>query len=124
MTTNGKSFGIQYVGRRDFLGSLGTCAMTPFSHLSLVQLAASLSGSLTKEQRDSMTPLQIIDELKKGNERFRSGKMTSRDYLAEKRASASGQYPAAVVLGCLDSRVPAEIVARSAEVLSKARLRH
>ena len=36
--------------------------------------------------------------------------MTSRDYLAEKRASASGQYPAAVVLGCLDSRVPAEII--------------
>jgi carbonic anhydrase len=36
--------------------------------------------------------------------------MTSRNYLAEQRASASGQYPAAVVLGCLDSRVPAEIV--------------
>jgi carbonic anhydrase len=76
----------------------------------MVQLAASRSGSLTKEQRDAMTPAQIIDELKKGNERFRAGKLTSRDYLAEKRASASGQYPAAVVLGCLDSRVPAEIV--------------
>ena len=46
----------------------------------------------------------------KGNERFRTGKMTARDYLAEKRASAAGQYPAAVVLGCLDSRVPAEII--------------
>ena len=57
-----------------------------------------------------MTPSQIIDELKKGNERFRTGKMTVRDYLAEKRASAAGQYPAAVVLGCLDSRVPAEII--------------
>src|SRR6516225_752793 len=111
ITMNGKSFGSQYPSRRDFLGtSLGTCAITPFAHLSLVQLATSLSGSLTKEQRDSMTPSQIIDELKKGNERFRSGKMTSRDYLAEKRASASGQYPAAVVLGCLDSRVPAEII--------------
>jgi len=101
----------QQLGRRDFLGvSLGTCALTPFARLSLAQLATSRSGSLTKEQRDSMTPTQIIDELKKGNERFRSGKMTSRDHLAEKRASASGQYPAAVVLGCLDSRVPAEII--------------
>jgi carbonic anhydrase len=110
-TTNGKFFGSQCLGRRDFLGaSLGTCAITPFAHLSLVQLATSRGGSLTKEQRDSMTPSQIIDELKKGNERFRSGKLTSRDYLAEKRASASGQYPAAVVLGCLDSRVPAEII--------------
>ena len=108
---NGKPFGSQYLGRRDFLGaSLGTCVTAPFASLSLMQLATSLSGSLTKEQRDSMTPSQIIDELKKGNERFRSGKMTSRDYLAEKRASASGQYPAAVVLGCLDSRVPAEII--------------
>lgn len=57
-----------------------------------------------------MTPPQVIDELKKGNERFRTGKMTARDYLAEKRASAAGQYPAAVVLGCVDSRVPAEII--------------
>ena len=109
--TNGKLIESQHLGRRDFLGaSLGTCAITPFARLSLVQLATSRSGSLTREQRDSMTPSQIVDELKKGNERFRSGEMTSRDYLAEKRTSASGQYPAAVVLGCLDSRVPAEII--------------
>ena len=57
-----------------------------------------------------MTPEQVIEELKKGNERFRTRKMAPRDYLGEKRASASGQYPAAVALGCLDSRVPAEIV--------------
>jgi carbonic anhydrase len=36
--------------------------------------------------------------------------MAPRDYLAEKRTSAAGQYPAAVILGCVDSRVPAEIV--------------
>ena len=97
--------------RRDFLGaSFGTLAIASFVPSSMFQLAASLSGSLTKEQRDSMTPSQVIDELKKGNERFRSAKMTARDYLAEKRASAAGQYPAAVVLGCLDSRVPAEII--------------
>ena len=102
--TKGRSLESQQLCRRDFLGaSLGACAITPFARLSFVQLTTSLSGSLTKEQRDSMTPSQIIDELKKGNERFRSGKMTSRNYLAEKRASASGQYPAAVVLGCLDS---------------------
>ena len=112
MKTNyGKSPNCQVPGRREFLGAtLRTCAITPFSILSPIQLAASRSGSLTKEQRDSMTPAQIIDELKKGNGRFRAGKMTPRDYLAEKRASASGQYPAAVVLGCLDSRVPAEII--------------
>ena len=110
-TTKGKFLGGGHLDRRGFLGaSLGACAVTPFGRVSLLQLAASLSRSLTKEERDSMSPSQVIDELKKGNERFRSGKMTARDYLAEKRASASGQYPAAAILGCLDSRVPAEIV--------------
>jgi len=75
-----------------------------------MQLAPDMSRSLTKEERDSMTPSQVIDELKKGNERFRDGKMAPRDYRGEKRSSAAGQYPAAVVLGCLDSRVPGEIV--------------
>jgi carbonic anhydrase len=75
-----------------------------------MQLAATLANSLTKEQRDSMTPSQVIDELKKGNERFRTKKGVSRDYLAEKRSTAAGQYPAAVILGCMDSRVPAEII--------------
>jgi carbonic anhydrase len=74
-----------------------------------MQFGAS-GGPLTKEQRDRLTPSQVIEELKKGNERFRAGKMVSRDYLAQKRATASGQYPAAVVLGCIDSRAPAEII--------------
>jgi carbonic anhydrase len=96
--------------RRRFLGAaLGACAICPLGSLS-IQFAASMRGSLTKEQRDSMTPSQVIDELKKGNERFRGGKMAPRDYLAEKRSSASGQYPAAVILACVDSRVPAEII--------------
>jgi carbonic anhydrase len=102
---------LDVTNRRRFLNmSLGACAMTPLFSPSFFQLAGSLSRSLTKEERDSMTPSQVIEELKKGNERFRTGKMVPRDYLAEKKSSAKGQYPAAVILGCLDSRVPAEIV--------------
>jgi carbonic anhydrase len=48
--------------------------------------------------------------LKGGNERFRTGKMQAHDYLAQKRASAAGQYPAAAILSCIDSRAPAEII--------------
>ena len=99
------------VGRRRFLSmALGACAISPPLSCLSMQLAANMNGSLTKEQRDSMTSLQVIDELKKGNERFRTGKMAPRDYLAEKRSSAAGQYPAAVILGCVDARVPVEIV--------------
>src|SRR5580693_7611088 len=102
---------LDVTNRRRFLNmSLGACAITPFFTPSFFQLAGSLSRSLTKEERDSMTPSQVIEELKKGNERFRTGKMVPTNYLAQKRSSAAGQYPAAVVLGCIDSRVPAEIV--------------
>lgn len=110
-TTNAKTHDCQSVRRRDFLGAaFATGALTRLVPLPLLQLSVNLSESLGKEQRDAMTPTQVIEELKKGNERFRMGKMVPRNYLAEKRASAAGQYPAAVVLGCLDSRVPAEIV--------------
>ena len=98
------------LGRRGFLkAAIGASAVTPIPRLHL-QLGNPEGGSLTKEQRDRMTPPQVIEELKKGNERFRAGKMARRDYLAEQRSSAAHQYPAVVVLGCIDSRAPAEII--------------
>lgn len=104
-----KTLDNQCVIRRRFLSTaFGGCAFS--SPFASAQFAPNMSETLTKQQRDSMTPSQVIDELKKGNERFRVGKMAPRNYLAEKRSSAAGQFPAAVILGCVDSRVPAEIV--------------
>jgi carbonic anhydrase len=57
-----------------------------------------------------MTPQQVIDDLKKGNARFRSGTRISRDYREQQRSSAAGQFPAAVTFGCIDSRAPAEVL--------------
>ncbi|HEY2255607.1 MAG TPA: carbonic anhydrase family protein [Variovorax sp.] len=68
------------------------------------------AASLSQAQRDAMTPDLVIEMMKKGNQRFRSGKMRPQNFLAQKRASASGQFPAAVILGCIDSRAPAEII--------------
>jgi carbonic anhydrase len=70
----------------------------------------ALAAALTKEQRDQLTPEQVVEMLKAGNERFRTGKMHGHDYLAQKRGSAGGQYPAAAILSCIDSRAPAEII--------------
>jgi carbonic anhydrase len=67
-------------------------------------------ADLTKEQRDKMTPDEIIQQMKAGNERFRSGKPQHRDLMREAQATATGQYPAAIVFGCVDSRVPAELI--------------
>jgi carbonic anhydrase len=61
-------------------------------------------------QREKLTPDEIIAHMKQGNQRFRLGKESPHDYLAQQRASAKGQYPAAVILSCIDSRAPAETV--------------
>ncbi|ABF42958.1 carbonic anhydrase [Candidatus Koribacter versatilis Ellin345] len=96
--------------RRHFLaGAFAAAAVAPVA-LWPFQLGTPESGSLTKEERDRMTPAQIISELKKGNERFRTGNPAPHNYLAQKRSSAAGQYPAAMILGCIDSRAPAEII--------------
>jgi carbonic anhydrase len=67
-------------------------------------------ADLTKEERDKLTPGEIIQQMKAGNERFRSGKPRHRDLMSEAKATAKGQYPAAIVFGCVDSRAPAELI--------------
>ena len=97
------------IDRRRFLHAAASAGVfVPMASASAQQ--ATGSGALTKEERDRMTPDQVIAEMKKGNERFRAGKMNPHDYLAQQRTSAFGQYPASVVLGCIDSRAPGEIL--------------
>jgi carbonic anhydrase len=96
--------------RRRFLAAtFGAGALAPVG-ATWTQTVAPGSGALTKEARDRMTPRQVLDELKKGNERFRTGQLLRRDYRDQQRMSAAGQFPAAVMLGCIDSRAPAEII--------------
>ena len=78
--------------------------------LSVIGAERCDAAALTKDMRDKLTPDQIIETMKQGNERFRTGKMSPHDYLAQKRATITGQYPAAVILSCIDSRAPAEII--------------
>ena len=98
-------------GRRAFLKSAGGLVATGMlGGLALGAPELSFAAALTKEERDRLTPDQIIESLKEGNQRFRDGKMHPHDYVAQKRATASGQYPAAAILSCIDSRAPAEII--------------
>jgi carbonic anhydrase len=100
---------INHGDRRAALRLLLAAPVT-FAGLSLVGPAAARAAALTKEERDKLTPDQVIEMLERGNERFRTGKMQGHDYLAQKRASAGGQYPATAILSCIDSRAPAEII--------------
>jgi len=98
-----------HVDRRGFLRVTGTALATM---LVGVGPAARVvyAAALTKAQRDTMSPDDIIALMKKGNERFRLGQESPHDYLAQQRATATGQYPAAAILSCIDSRAPAETI--------------
>lgn len=63
---------------------------------------------LTQEERDELTPDDVLQMLKDGNQRFASGTLTSRDHSKQVREAALGQHPKAVILSCLDSRIPVE----------------
>lgn len=65
---------------------------------------------LTAEEQAALTPDTVIELLKEGNERFMSNSLTARDHSAQVRKSAAGQFPKAIVLSCVDSRVPVEDV--------------
>ncbi|HEY7205285.1 MAG TPA: carbonic anhydrase family protein [Methylomirabilota bacterium] len=97
------------IDRRAFLRAAG---LTGAAALASVAWPAPLTwaAALTRAERDRMTPDQIIQRMKSGNERFRRGERTAQNYLAQQRASAKGQYPAAVILSCIDSRAPAETI--------------
>lgn len=99
----------QYLSRRTFLKLTSGAAMTGV-------LGANLSTSLVyadalgKEKRDKMTPDEILAAFKRGNANFSKGLRSSRNYLNEQKVSAKGQYPSAVILSCIDSRAPAEVI--------------
>jgi carbonic anhydrase len=65
---------------------------------------------LTQEEQNALTPDQVLTLLKEGNQRFVEGTLTARDHSKQVREAALGQYPKAVILSCLDSRVPVEDV--------------
>lgn len=65
---------------------------------------------LTAEEQAALTPEQVIQSLKEGNERFVHNDVTARDHSAMVRQAAAGQYPKAVILSCIDSRIPVEDV--------------
>ena len=65
---------------------------------------------LTKEEQDALTPESVINTLKEGNSRFVNNDLTARNHSAQVRKSTLAQYPKAIILSCVDSRVPVEDV--------------
>lgn len=74
-----------------------------------IALYAELLPTTAAEQK-ALTPSAVLKELKEGNARYAAGKVSDPNVKASIAAATTGQYPKAVVLSCLDSRVPVELV--------------
>jgi len=75
--------------------------------LGLVTMA---NGQTTKAEQSALTPEKVLADLMEGNARFMTGKMAAPGIKKRMANSVNGQYPKAVVLSCVDSRVPVELV--------------
>lgn len=64
----------------------------------------------TRELQSTLTPQQVLQILKDGHDRFRTGQRLTRDLGRQIRATSDAQHPLAVVLSCIDSRAPAELI--------------
>ena len=78
---------------------LASCATKPL-----------VEAVLSAEQQAALTPDDVIRSFEVGNARFTSNDLTARDHSQQVRNSTSAQFPKAIVLSCVDSRVPVEDV--------------
>lgn len=74
------------------------------------QVEGLIEHVLTQEQQARLTPTKVLVLLKEGNGRFVQGEVTLRNHKEQVRRAAANQFPKAIVLSCVDSRVPVEDV--------------
>lgn len=65
---------------------------------------------LTEDEQAALTPIDVLNSLAAGNERFVGNDLTARDHSFQIRETVDSQFPKAIVLSCVDSRVPVEDV--------------
>jgi len=66
--------------------------------------------AITKQVQDTLTPKSVLQDLLEGNQRFMDGNSQTVDNSALVNQTTGGQFPKAVILSCIDSRVPVETV--------------
>lgn len=87
--------------------------MKPASLLLAASILLSFTSShaqTTRERQAELTPDAVLESLMAGNARFVEGKSSESEITTRRAAVVQGQHPKAVILSCLDSRVPVELV--------------
>ncbi len=64
----------------------------------------------TQESQVKMSPKEALEILKLGNQRFQNNLKSNRNLLEQVDETSKSQFPFAVILSCIDSRVSAELV--------------
>src|SRR5262245_58029601 len=106
---DGASGKCQRLSRRTFFKLTSGAAITGVFGASLPR-SLVYAEAIGREKRDKMTPDEILAAFKSGNQNFSKGLRTSRNYINEQKTTARGQYPSAIILSCIDSRAPAEVI--------------
>jgi carbonic anhydrase len=75
-----------------------------------IMASAETAGVQTLQSQAALTPDTALAMLREGNQRFLTDTMMERDLRAQVAATADGQFPHSIVLSCIDSRVPPELV--------------
>lgn len=65
---------------------------------------------MTQIEQVALTPEGVIKALADGNTRYVNDNLTPRKHSMQVVNSSAGQYPEAIILSCVDSRVPVENV--------------
>ena len=65
---------------------------------------------VTAEIQANLTPDEVLNDFKAGNQRFLNNNLTARDFSSQVQKTTNGQFPKAAILSCVDSRVPVEYV--------------
>jgi hypothetical protein len=76
------------------------------------RLTCSSSTTRAARCRAASAPQSVLEILQAGNQRFLAGERIQRDFGRQITATSTGQFPMAAILGCIDSRAPAETVFR------------
>ena len=101
--------------RRDFIKQTGnvllsTAVVLVIALYPLQTLAGESAVTQTKVTQAAITPQKALQMLKEGNTRFVQGNMLERNLMQQVKATGSGQFPFATIVGCIDSRASNELI--------------
>lgn len=64
----------------------------------------------TYDVQETLTPASVLQILQEGNQRFINNTLIHKNFRQQIKATSQSQHPLAVIFGCIDSRVPVELI--------------